>query len=324
LRRRVFVIMDAGRREDRLSQYFNVFIVTLISLNVIAVVIESVKSIGHPHAGLIWNFEIFSVAVFTVEYALRLWTAPEKDNPAFHHPIWGRVRYIFTPMAIVDLIAIAPFFLIFLVEIDLRFMRVLRLLRVFKLTRYSSAMIMLLRVLRKEAQAFSAALFLLMILMILASSLLYLAEHEAQPEIFPDIPTAMYWAVITLATVGYGDVVPITPLGKLLSAMTAVLGVGMVALPAGLLASGFSEQMRLRREEYEDLVDVALEDGHLSHEDSSALDNIRAGLGLSEEEASEILRRAVRRGVQSSTCPHCGEVLTIESAEPLASPTEQG
>ena len=176
-----------------------------------------------------------------------------------------------SPMALIDLIAIAPFYLGFIVDIDLRFMRVLRVLRIFKLTRYNSSMTLLLGVLKRESSSFLAALFVLFLLMILSASMVYLFEHQAQPEAFANIPKAMWWAVVTLTTVGYGDIYPITIPGRVFGAIITVVGVGMVAMPAGIIASGFSEQLRLRREEYEDVVDEALEDGHLSEEEVSAL-----------------------------------------------------
>jgi voltage-gated potassium channel len=150
-------------------------------------------------------------------------------------------------------------------SVDLRFLRALRLVRVFKLTRYSSSMTLLLKVLRDEAQSFGAAFFILIIVLIFASSGIYLFEHEVQPESFGNIPQAVWWSVSTLATVGYGDVIPFTVGGKIFGIVIMIIGIGIVALPAGILASAFSEQMRLRRVEYEELAQEILEDSSGPH-----------------------------------------------------------
>ena len=175
---------------------------------------SSIPEIGQAYRAWFQGFEAFSIAVFTVEYVLRVWSAIEQTYPRYKHPLWGRLRYAASPMAVIDLLAVLPFYLSFLLPIDLRVLRVLRLVRMFKLTRYSPAMNLLLAALREEVQAIAAALFVLLLLLVLASSLAYLAEHEAQPAAFGTIPQAMWWAIVTLTTVGYGDVVPVTPLGK--------------------------------------------------------------------------------------------------------------
>jgi len=193
-------------------------------------------------------------------------------------------------------------------------MRVLRLLRIFKLTRYSSAMSIMLTVLRQEAKAFGAALFVLLLLMIFSASMIFLFEHEAQPEVFSNIPNAMWWAVITLTTVGFGDAYPITPFGKFFGAAISVVGIGMVALPAGILASAFSEQLHLRREQYRERVSDALSDGVLTTAEAEQLRKIQEDLGISVEEARNILHHSVKGGLHFYThCPHCGENLQDET-----------
>ncbi|HTH16810.1 MAG TPA: ion transporter, partial [Magnetospirillum sp.] len=251
-------------------------------------------------------FDKVSVAVFSVEYLLRLWTAVELEDSRFRHPLWGRLRWAVSPMAIIDLLSVLPFYLGMFVEVDLRAIRVLRVLRVFKLGRYSMAMNVMSAVARQEARAIGAVLFVLMVVLIFTSSLMYLFEHRAQPHVFQDIPTSMWWAVVTLTTLGYGDMVPITSLGRLLGGLTAVLGVGMIALPAGVLASGFSEQMRIRREEYREAVERVLEDGTMTRHERRLLEETRLRLGLSEEEAALVLEQAVKH---PHACPHCGGLL---------------
>ncbi|WP_240796840.1 ion transporter [Terasakiella sp. SH-1] len=309
-RNRLYEIMDAGHRADMASKIFDILIVNLITLNVLAVILESVASLRTRWADEFYYFEVFSVAIFSVELACRIWTAVEKPQDKFHHPLWGRLRYLLTPTALIDMIAILPFYLSFLIAVDLRFMRVLRLLRVFKLTRYSSAMTILLNVLRQEAKAFGAALFVLLLLMTFSASMIFLFEHEAQPEVFSDIPNAMWWAVITLTTVGFGDAYPITAMGKFFGAAISIVGIGMVALPAGILASAFSEQLHIRRERYRDKVADLLSDGVLTTEEADQLRKIQKDLGISVDEARNILHHSVQGGLHFYThCPHCGENL---------------
>lgn len=183
-------------------------------------------------------------------------------------------------MALVDLCAILPFYLGMLFTLDLRFLRALRLLRIFKLTRYSTALSTLLKVLRDEAQSFGAAFLILFVIMIIASSGVYLFEHKAQPEAFSSIPEAAWWSVATLTTVGYGDVTPVTVGGKIFGIVIMIIGIGMVALPAGILASAFSEELRQRRIEYQDLAATVLEDGQITPQERQVMEATRIRLGL--------------------------------------------
>lgn len=292
--------------DDLLVKLIDGFLIGLIVLNVVAVVLESIEDLSIAHGPYFHAFDFASVIVFTGEYVLRVWSAVELEDARFRHPVWGRLRWMVTPMAIIDLLSVLPFYLGIFVELDLRAIRVLRVLRVFKLSRYSMAMNVMVSVARQEARAIGAVMFVMMVVLVFTSSLMYLFEHHAQPHIFRDIPTSMWWSIVTLTTLGYGDMVPITALGRMLGALTAVLGVGMIALPAGVLASGFSEQMRIRREEYREVVEKALEDGKLSRSERRLLDDTRDKLGLSEEEAAQILEEAVRHPAE---CPHCGKVL---------------
>jgi len=230
-------------------------------------------------------------------------------------------------MALIDLIVIMPLYIGFFFTIDLRFMRALRLLRVFKLTRYSSSMTVLLKVLSDEAKSIGAAFFVLCMLIIMASSLTYLAEHEAQPEAFSSIPAAMWWAIITMTSVGYGDVVPVTIMGKVLASIISIISIGIVALPAGLLASGFSEAIRQRRAHYEKLVEDVMEDGIITPSEEQLLKETQINLGLSIDDADIILDANRNKQIEIETlkdvhdfekdmkvaldnkCPHCGEAV---------------
>ncbi|MDP7667415.1 MAG: potassium channel family protein, partial [Rhodospirillales bacterium] len=252
-----------------------------------------------------------------IEYAFRVWSATESPDPRFRAPVIGRLRYMISPMAVIDLVAILPFYLAFFVDADLRILRVLRLLRIFKLTRYASSISLLSQVLKEESRSIGVAMFLLLLLLVIAASFTYLAEQHAQPEAFGSIPAAIWWAVITMTTVGYGDVVPVTVLGKILGAILGVIGVGMVALPAGLLASGFMGAVRRRRIEYEGEVAKALKDGVLTHDEMRVLARSRATLGLGDDEAETVLQdvaNSIRERV--GVCPHCGKALHERRAEP--------
>ena len=299
-------MLGGDGHSDLLVKLVDSFLIALVVLNVLAVVMESLEHLSIAHGPVFHAFDLVSVAIFSVEYLLRLWTAVEMDEPRYHHPVWGRLRWAVSPMAVVDLLSVLPFYLGIVVEMDLRAIRVLRVLRVFKLGRYSMAMSVMGAVARQEARSIGAVLFVMMVIIILASSLIYLFEHRAQPHIFSDIPTSMWWAVVTLTTLGYGDMVPITLMGRMLGGLTAILGVGMIALPAGVLASGFSEQMRIRREEYREAVEKALEDGNLKRSERRLLEQTRRNLQLSDDEASLILRQAVETG---HLCPHCQKPL---------------
>lgn len=232
------------------SRYFDVCLTALIIANVIVVILESVEGWYLPYRDLFYAFDFFSVAVFTVEYILRLWTCTE--HAAYQGPIRGRIKYLVTPLALIDLLAIAPFFLPLLVPIDLRFVRALRLARIFrllKLGRHSYALGLLTRAFYKQKEILAVAGFVLVILLILSSSMMFYLEHDAQPEIFSSIPHTMWWAIATLTTVGYGDVYPIIPLGKLLGSFIAVLGIGMFAIPTGVLSTAFIEEIQKKNSE---------------------------------------------------------------------------
>jgi len=317
LRRRTYEILEAARVEDPASRVCDIFLVTIITLNVIAVILETVPDIYQTYGLAFEKFEIFSVSVFCIEYVLRVWSSVEQNDPLNPRPPGSRLAYMLTPMAILDLIVILPFFLTFLGGADLRFLRVLRLLRVFRLTRYSSAMHLLASVMKEEAANIGAALFILMMTVVMSASLIYLAEVDTQPDKFGSIPDALWWAVITMTSIGYGDVVPMTGAGKILGSIIGIISVGMVALPTGILASGFNQALHQRRQAYGELIDAILEDGKINQEDHERLRDAREKLGLSDREAAAILksaRRQLRKMI--TTCPHCGELIHPDELEP--------
>lgn len=245
VKHRLYEILEAAPSENSTARTFSIFIMTLIFLNVIAVVAESVESLAIRYRSFFDMFEVFSVLVFTAEYLSRLWACTV--NPKYSHPVFGRLRFAMTFFALVDLMAIFPFYLPMIVPFDLRVIRTVRLFRVFrlfKIGRYSESLRVFARVFASKKEELLITVFIVFVLLVVASSLIYFCESEAQPEAFSSIPAAMWWAAATSTTVGYGDVYPITPMGKFFGAIIALLGIGMFALPAGLLASGFAEEIR--------------------------------------------------------------------------------
>lgn len=243
LRRRVYEIIEIGRGVDRTSAIFDAVIITLIILNVVAFALETVPSIEARYGDALYAFEILSVIVFTIEYALRIWSAVEV--PFLQRmPAWeARVRFAARPYLIIDLLAILPFYLSFLFPVDLRVLRVLRLLRFLKLSRYSPAMHTLIRVLYAERRSLMGAGMLLITAVLFAATGMYYLEQHAQPDKFGSLPLSMYWAVTTLTTVGYGDVAPITPLGQVFATLTMVLGLCILALPVAIISTGFAQEV---------------------------------------------------------------------------------
>lgn len=241
LRSYVYSTLEVASKRKGVSWYFDIFLTTVIALNALAIALQSVKEINAQYHSFFEAFELFSITLFTVEYLLRVWVCVE--NSCFSDPVSGRIKYMLTPLAIVDLLSILPFYIL-LFTIDLRYLRILRLFRIFrlfKIVRYVSALSTIARVIREKKDQLIISIVFTLFLLFLISNLMFYIENEAQPDTFSSIPETMWWGVATLTTVGYGDVYPITPLGKLLGGAISILGIGLFALPAGILASGFSE-----------------------------------------------------------------------------------
>ena len=252
IRNRIYQIIEKASPDDKASRAFDIFIMLLIALNIIAVILETVRPLSRQFPFVFKYFEIFSVIVFSLEYLLRIWTCV--INNRFKRPVIGRLKYMVTPLVIIDLLAILPFYIPMLIPIDLRFLRALRLirfLRLFKLGRYSKAMQLLGQAYRERKEELLITFFVIGVLLIISSSIMYYFENAAQPEAFASIPAAMWWGVATLTTVGYGDVYPVTIIGKFLGAIIAILGIGVFALPTGIFASGIVEVIQSKDKEKE-------------------------------------------------------------------------
>lgn len=250
---RVYDILVETDDDERIDKIVAILLMVLILINVFVIVLETVESLHARYGRIFEAIELVSVTIFTIEYFLRLWVATL--TPRFSKPVTGRIKYALTPFAIIDLLAILPAFLPLIFTMDLlfiRFLRVFRLFRLLKLNRYVESLNTLDDVIRSKREELLVMLAMIFMLLLFSSSFMYLIEHEAQPDKFPDIPSAMWWGIATLTTVGYGDVFPVTGLGKFLGAVIALLGVGMFALPTGLLASGFAEEIRKKRRKREE------------------------------------------------------------------------
>ncbi|MPR35652.1 ion transporter [Salmonirosea aquatica] len=239
----ILTISTKGKRGFPLM--VNLFIIGLIALNSLAIILHSVPEIrAHPMlAQLFIDFEVFSVIAFTIEYCLRVWASVE--SPEYSDPFWGRIKYMFSAWALIDLLAVLPFYLtLFTPDFALiRMLRILRVVRLFRHTKYSRALKMIQTAVRYTKEELIISYAFLLLAMLIASSIIYYIEHPAQPEAFSSIPAAMWWGVVTMTTLGYGDVYPITALGKFFGSFIAILGVALFSLPTGILASGFIEQI---------------------------------------------------------------------------------
>jgi len=243
LRNRVYEILEPADEGDRASRAFDVFILGLITLNVVALVVETVETAYRLSPAFFWWFELISVIVFSIEYVLRIWSCT--SDPVYASPVRGRLRFAVTPLAQIDLFAVLPFYLPFL-GVDFRFARAVRLFRLFrvaKLGRYSSALQTLGRVFASRKEQLAITVSVLLMLLLSASSLIYFFEHDAQPQVFSSIPAAMWWGVAAVSPVSSADVYPVTATGKALSAVIAILGIGMFALPTGILGAAFVEEL---------------------------------------------------------------------------------
>lgn len=241
LRHRIYEILEGTREDDTTSRVVQGLIIALIVINVVAVVLGTVPALYDEYARYFEFIEIASIIVFSIEYVLRVWVALENED--YNRPVLGRLRYMVTPGALIDLVAILPFFLPMVASgLDLRGIRAVRIFRLFRLMkigRYSTSVTLLGGVLRDKKEQIGLALTAVLVILVFASSAMYFIERSAQPDHFSSIPQAMWWGIITLTTVGYGGVYPVTTLGQIVGGVISLLGIGLFALPAGILASGF-------------------------------------------------------------------------------------
>lgn len=316
VRQKIHALVWPSERGGRLHEYFDTFIVAWVVISVVAVVLESIETV---HFVLNLEFIILdtvAVAIFTCEFLMRAYSVVEE--PGYRRAVSGRLKFIRSPGALIDLFAIAPFFLEVLLHhlFDLRFLRVFRLMRLLKLTRYTGATKTLGIVMKRERPVLMASAFVMLLLVLLTASLGYLFEHEAQPDKFENIPQAIYWAVVTLASVGYGDISPVTPAGRAMTIVLALLGIGIFAIPAALLSSAFSDQLRIERETLQNELFNMLADGTISDEEQGIIEAEAHRLHLSRDEVDRLIEKARRQ--REATSNHALMSLPQLIAQPAA------
>jgi len=247
IRRRVYVALEGSHTGGSIGTIIEITLIALIVANVVGYTLQSVPAIEHRFWRQLIGFEIVSVAIFTVEYVLRLWVAPEDPLVPKGGPVGSRLAYALKPLMVIDFLSFAPAYLaLFIPFLDLRVLRLVRLLRLLKIARYSPALSTLAHVIRQERRALIGTLLLLLCATVFAAATMHAVEGSVQPQAFGTIPDAMWWAIATLTTVGYGDVVPVTALGRVVAGLTMIVGLGLFALPVGIVATGFVSNIHRR------------------------------------------------------------------------------
>lgn len=282
-------ILDKGDQNDKPSLWCDRIITLVILLSVGEVILESVDFIGNAYGNELKAFETFAIIFFSIEFLLRFWSSGSRYNGSD----WkGRKEYVMSFHGLIDLISILPFYFQFLVPgLNLIILRILRLTRLLKLSHYSTALEDLAAAIYAERRSFSAVLYLLSIAIVASSSLMYYAEAAVQPDKLASIPHAIYWSIITLTTVGYGDVSPITVAGKIIAAVTAFLGVATLAIFSGIVATSFSNQLARKKAIYERQLRESLSDGILDEKEVQLLESLQSEFALSDEMVAEIARQ---------------------------------
>ena len=293
-RQHVHAIVWPSRFGGQIHHFFDLFIIVWVVLSVISVLLETVESVHYILAMEFAVLDSVAVAIFTTEYLMRMYSCVE--DPRFQSAYAGRARYGFTPGAVIDALAVMPFFLEALLHhlFDLRFLRIFRMLRLLKLTRFSDATKLVWDGIKREAGTIGASFFVLLLVIILCGSLGYLLEHAAQPDKFESIPGAIYWSVITLSSVGYGDISPITPMGRFITSFMALLGIALVAIPSGILSAAFTDQLRIERENIGAKIAAMMSKGDANSDEQALLQDDAKRLHITDAELAAMIKLAER------------------------------
>ena len=293
-RQHVHAIVWPSRFGGQIHHFFDLFIIVWVVLSVISVLLETVESVHYILAMEFAVLDSVAVAIFTTEYLMRMYSCVE--DPRFQSTYAGRARYGFTPGAVIDALAVMPFFLEALLHhlFDLRFLRIFRMLRLLKLTRFSDATKLVWDGIKREAGTIGASFFVLLLVIILCGSLGYLLEHAAQPDKFESIPGAIYWSVITLSSVGYGDISPITPMGRFITSFMALLGIALVAIPSGILSAAFTDQLRIERESIGAKIAAMMSSGKANSDEQALLQDDARRLHITDAELEAMIKLAER------------------------------
>ncbi len=245
MKEKIYGLIEKGENGKRINKYFDYFILCLIVLSVFSIILESISEISANYGNWLNYFDVFAVVVFSIEYCLRVYIAdiiyPSKNK------FQSILKFVFSAYGIIDLLAILPFYLPLIITVDLRFLRIIRLtrvLRILKINRYNNSLSLIWGVIKEKKSELIVTVFVTFLILLIASFLIFYVEGEEQPEKFPNILSALWWAVATLTTVGYGDIYPVTGLGKLISSFIAILGIGIIALPTGIISSGFIDKIQ--------------------------------------------------------------------------------
>ncbi len=301
----VFNLLEALPRKSHAQHLVDGFLTILILVNVLAVILSSVQSLSEQYGSIFYAIEVFSALVFTLELLARLWVYKLTLKPESNQSYW---KFWLNPFIIIDVIALLPFYLSFWFVADLRLLRLLRLFRVFKSSPYFQSLRLLGSVIQQEFRPMLSAFAVILVLMLFSAAGIHLLEHEGQPDTFGDLPSSLWWVVVTLSTVGYGDAVPLTGLGRILGAVIMMLGIGMVALPAGMLASRFSEVMHRQQDLFRQFAEHEIKSHGKVADD--VLEIRRQELLLSRGEARSIVAESLKKSKkQLNFCPNCGEKL---------------
>jgi len=302
-RQKIHALVFPSPYGGTMQNIFEVFIAIWVLLSVLAVILESVHSISYLLNIQFVILDAVAVGIFTLEYCMRIYSCVEE--PGYKGAISGRINQAKNPSTLIDFLAILPFFLEVLLHhlIDLRFLRVFRLARLLKLTRGSDATSTLFKVIAREWPVIGAAAFIMILLVVLTASLGYLLEHDAQPDKFENIPTAIYWAVITLASVGYGDISPVTPVGRGMTIVLALMGIGIFAIPAALLSSAFTDELVKERNQLKAELYTMLKDGQLSDDEIVFIRTEAKRLHLSIEEINALIQLVLKEFEEEKNHP---------------------
>ena len=297
-RQKIHALVSPSDYGGKLHNIFDTFIGVWVIISVAAVVLESVHSVHYLINLEFVILDSIAVGIFTIEYLLRLYSCVEE--PRFRHGFLGRFKQARQTSSIIDLLAILPFFLeVFLGHVlDLRFLRTFRLARLLKLTRYNDSTKILTTVIAREWPVISASAFIMILMVVMTASLGYVIENQAQPEKFDNIPNSVYWAVITLASVGYGDISPVTAIGRFMTVVMSLLGIGIFAIPAALLASAFGDQLHKEREMLKNNLRNMMKDGHLDETEIAVLRSEAKRLHITTEELNALLEHMHNERVQ--------------------------
>ena len=304
-RAKAYQLLEGHANIGFVAKSINLFLIILILTNVIAAIFESDPNYHSKYLQQFALFEFISLSIFCFEYFLRLWCCVEAKEYAGLSKNRARFKYLFTPIALIDLIAILPFIIAMFFSIDLRSLRLIRVLRLLKLTHYFKGFNIFISVIAKELKSITAAMMVMVFLIIIAASLMHAVEGDIQPETFGSILHSLWWSVVTMTTVGYGDVVPITALGKIIATIIMLIGVGLVALPAGMLAARFGEELRERKENLDVQIKEALTDGYIAQKEYQDLANLADKLEIDQEDLQRSIA-LLKQENHKDKCPHCG------------------